>query len=365
MTAINKIGIIIDEDFSKKNIPPYPHPTFLSYETPLRIQSILDKLELEEMFNNERIRKIKPMVIDELVLNLAHTPYHIESIKNFSNRGYGIFGDEIFITEDTYELAKKAVGGTIQAIKSVIDSELSRSFALIRPPGHHALREMSSGLCIFNNIANAVLFLREKLNYDKKIAIIDIDSHFGDGLVQYFYNDPSVLYFSVHEFDFVDGDIGFIDEVGEGKGLGTNINFPVPMGISDDEFLEFMEVLEPVLNEFKPDLIIIASGFDMHFSDPIGNNLLTSMSYYNFAKDILRISENVSEGKLVFILEGGYSLVGLPQCIYAVLQALLRENYEIPQFEQVNLLRKTKINEVIKIKNALRKILSDYWNCFK
>ncbi|MFX0027977.1 MAG: histone deacetylase [Candidatus Hermodarchaeota archaeon] len=364
MPVINKIGLIIDKDFTIKNIPPYPHPTFLSYETPLRISSILNLIEKKKIFENERITKINPSSMEESILNLAHTTYHIESIKNFSKRGYGILGDEIFITEDTYELAKKAVEGTIQAIKSVLDYDVKQSFAFIRPPGHHALQEKASGLCIFNNIANAILYLRKNMIYKEKIAIIDIDAHFGDGLVQYFYSDPNVLYFSVHEFDFVDGDIGFIDELGEGEGLGKSINFPLPMGISDVEYLEFIDIVEPILNEFNPDIIIIAAGFDMHFSDPIGNGLLTSISYYRFTEKILRIAENICEGKLAFILEGGYSLVGLPQCVYSVIQALLGEKYKQPIFEKAVLSTTSKIEEVTKIKVALKRMLSNYWDCF-
>ncbi|MFX1376149.1 MAG: histone deacetylase [Promethearchaeota archaeon] len=365
MTVINKIGLIIDEDFALKNIPPYPHPTFLSYETPLRIKSILNLLDRKGIFVNERIAKIKPTSIDESVLNLAHTSYHIESIKNFSRRGFGILGDEIFVTGDTYDLAKKAVEGTIQTIKSVLDGDVNQSFALIRPPGHHALQEKASGLCIFNNIANAILFLRKKIDYNEKIAIIDIDAHFGDGLVQYFYNDPSVLYFSVHEFDFVEGDIGFIDEIGEGEGLGRSINFPMPMGISDLEFLEFMDILEPIFNEFNPDLIIVAAGFDLYFSDPIGNCFLTSSSYYNFTKKLLEISKKLCKGRLAFILEGGYSLIGLSQCVYTVIKALLGEEYEPPNFEKIQFSNENKIEEVSKIKKSLYAILENYWNSLK
>ena len=294
MSVFNKIGLIIDEDFALKNIPPYPHPTFLSYETPLRIKAILNILKKNNIFTNERIVKIKPQFIDEAILDLAHTRYHIESVKNFSNRGYGLLGDEVFITKDTFDLAKKAVGGVIRAVGSVLDSEVNQSFALIRPPGHHALQETASGLCIFNNIANAIKYFRTYHNYNKCIAIIDIDAHFGDGLVQYFYDDPDVLYFSVHEFDFVEGDIGFIDELGEGRGCGRSINFPIPMYTSDDEFLDFMDILEPILTEFQPDLIIVAAGFDMHFTDPIGNCLLTSKSYYNFTNRILKLAEEVT-----------------------------------------------------------------------
>ena len=365
MKGNSRIGIITDDDFAIKNVPPYPHPMFLSYESPLRIKAILDYLGSKEVFSNERIIRIEPLPIDESILGLAHTKYHIESIRRFSNRGFGFLGDEIFITEDTFELAKKAVGGTIQAIKSVLNYDVNQSFALVRPPGHHALQEKASGLCIFNNIANSIIYLKKELQYNKKIAIIDIDAHFGDGLVQYFYDDPDVLYFSIHEFDFVEGDIGFIDELGEGEGLGKSINFPVPMNISDEEFLEFMDVLEPILLEFAPDLIIIASGFDLYFADPIGNGLLTSISYYNFTDKLLKIAKNVCESKLVFILEGGYSLIGLPHCVYAVIMALLEQKYESPIFEKIQFPSEFKNENLSKIKNSLRKLLVNYWISLK
>ncbi len=365
MTKNNKIGIIVDEDFASKNTPQYPHPIFLSYETPLRVKSILNFLEEKKVFMNERVVKMKPVSVDESLLSLAHTKYHIDSVRNFSNRGFGLLSEEVFITADTYELAKKAVGGTIQAINSVLNNDVDQSFALIRPPGHHALREKASGLCIFNNIANSIIHLRENHQYTKKIAIIDIDAHFGDGLVQYFYDDPSVLYFSVHEFDFVEGDIGFIDELGENEGLGKNINFPIPLNTTDVDFLEFFDILEPVLNEFAPDMIIIAAGFDLHFADPIGNGNLTSISYFRFAERILRIANKICEGKLIFILEGGYSLIGLPYCVFAILKALLGEKYEQPIFEKLKFLIESDKENINKIKTGLKKLLSDYWISLK
>ncbi|MFX1601022.1 MAG: histone deacetylase [Promethearchaeota archaeon] len=355
------IGIIIDEDFASKNIPPYPHPIFSSYESPLRIQSVLKFLERKKVFNDKRIIKISPKIIDESVISLAHTKYYIDSIKHLSNLGGGLLNEEVFITADTFELAKKAIGGTIQALEDVINQKVNQSIALIRPPGHHALRESGSGLCVFNNIANAILFLREELQYDKKIAIIDIDNHFGDGLVQYFYDDPNVLYFSIHEYDFVEGDIGFIDELGNGAGLGKNINFPIPMNSVDNDFLESMEILEPILREYLPDLIIIAAGFDMHFTDPIGNCLLTTCSYYNFSKNLLNITEEICDGKLTFILEGGYSIIGLPICIHSVIQALLKEEYERPPLEYLDFSNNTKKNEITKIKSILKNLLADFW----
>ena len=216
-------------------------------------------------------------------------------------------------------------------------------------------------LCIFNNIATSIYYLRENLKYDKKIAIVDIDDHFGDGLAQFFYEDPSVLYFSIHEFDFEEGDIGFIDEIGAGEGLGKNINFPVPFGIVDDDFLEFTDILEPILREFKPDIVIVAVGFDMYWDDGVGNCLLTSISYYNFTKWVLQLTEDICEGKLAFILEGGYSPIGLPVSVHSVVRALLKEEYERPDFEYMDFSSLSRKGDILKIKEALKKILRDHW----
>jgi acetoin utilization deacetylase AcuC-like enzyme len=365
MTKDQKIGIVIDEDFALKHNPPYQHPIFFSYENPLRIKAILDFFDKKNLWDHKRIIKLEPRVINEDILKLAHTKYYIDTVKRLSSFGSGILDEEVFITQDTFSLAKKAVGGTIEAIEKVLKKEVSQAIALVRPPGHHALREKGSGLCIFNNIANSILYLRKELGYDKKIAIVDIDDHFGDGLVQYFYDDPSVLYFSIHEFDFLENDIGFINELGEGEGLGKNINFPVPSGITNDDFLEFLDVLEPILKEYNPDLIIVAMGFDMYFDDPIGNCLLTSISYQKFAEKILSIAEELCEGKLAFILEGGYSLIGLPFCIQAVLGSLLKEKYEQPLFEKNMFSTESKMEEILKIKSKLKSLLIDYWKSLK
>lgn len=356
------IGIIVDEDFAFKNVPPYPHPIFASYESSLRIHSILRFLEREKLFEDKRIIKISPKSIDESIILLAHTKYYMDSIKRLSNLGGGLLNEEVFITKDTFELAKKAIGGTIIAIEEVINQRINQSIALIRPPGHHALRETGSGLCVFNNIATSILYLREELNYDKNIAIIDIDNHFGDGLAQYFYDDPNVLYFSIHEYDFAEGEIGFIDELGTGEGLGKNINFPIPLNSTDNDFLESIELLELVLREFKPDLIIIAAGFDMYFADPIGNCLLTTISYYKFTEILMKIAEDICESKLAFILEGGYSLIGLPVCVHSVIKALLNEKYERPPIEYLDFSDNSKKTEISKIKSMLKNLLANYWN---
>ncbi|MHA1486681.1 MAG: hypothetical protein ACTSSC_05870, partial [Promethearchaeota archaeon] len=222
---------------------------------------ILNHLERNGIFKDNRVVKVKPKEIDETILELAHSKYHIEAIKKISDVGGGLLDEEVFVTHDTFDLAKKAVGGAIEAIVGVVNNSYTQSFALIRPPGHHAYREKSSGLCIFNNIANSILYLRKKLGYNEKIAIIDIDDHFGDGIAHYFYHDPSVLYFSLHEFDFTEGDIGMFDELGQDEKIKKNINFPVPSEITNKDFEYCVDFLDTVIYEFHPALIIVAAGF--------------------------------------------------------------------------------------------------------
>ena len=173
-----------------------------------------------------------------------------------------------------------------------------------------------------------------------------------------------MLYFSVHEYDFVNGDVGYIDELGEDAGEGYNINFPIPYDCTDAHFSEFYEVMEAVLREFSPDLIIVATGFDMYFDDPVGNECLSSLAYHGFAKEILKISEEVCEGKVAFVLEGGYSLIGLPLCVYAVLKALLEEDFSQNFVENIHF-KRANSSIIQKTKKNLVGLLKKYWKCFK
>jgi len=360
----NKIGIIYDEDFSLKHTPPYPRPTFLSFEHPNRMKAMIEALNREHIFDKENVVKIIPPIIEDEILELAHSNFHIDSIRSISEGGGGIIDEEVFVAPDTFEVAKKAVSGAITAVEKVIFDELKQSIALIRPPGHHAFRDKSSGLCIFNNIALSVFYLRQKLNFSDKIAILDIDDHFGDGLAHYFYEDPSILYISIHEYDFSQVDLGFISEIGAGDGIGTNINIPVPEGISTNEFLELIDFIEPFIKEFSPSLFIIPTGFDTYFADPIGNGLLTSIAFYEFSKKIKNSANKICQGKIAFILEGGYSIIGLQYCILALIKGLLNESYTSPPFEYPNRNEQSNHNSLERIKKALIQTIGPHWNCY-
>ncbi len=362
---MNNIGIISDKDFEMLNEPPFPRPYFEAFETPLRIKCIKDYFEKEKLFEDNRIKKIPIRNLEkiETILELVHTKYHVDSIKYFSNLASGSVGETVFITEETFKLAKKAIEGTITAFNSVISGEVNQSFAFIRPPGHHALRDVASGLCIFNNIAVGIQYLRKIKKNAKKFAIIDIDNHYGDGIAKFFYEDPEVLYFSIHEYDFDQGELGFIHELGNNEGLGYNINFPIPPKTTDKYYLEFFDILEAVFSEFKPEIIIVACGFDCHYTDPIGNCLLTANSYIKFTQKLLILANNVCNGKISFILEGGYSLSALPICSYSIVKTLLGDMVNLPSQEKIEFPEDLDISKVIaKVKGELNNLLRDYWS---
>jgi len=365
---MNKLGIISDKDFEILNYPPYPRPYFESFETPLRIKCIMDYFEKNNLFEDNRIKKIPIQTFDEIetIIELVHTKYHIDSIKSFSHMGSGNIGESVFITRDTFLLAKKAVEGTITAFNSVLTGDVQQSFAFIRPPGHHALREVASGLCIFNNIAVGIQYLRKIKKTAKKIAIIDIDNHYGDGIAKFFYEDPDVLYFSVHEYDFEQGELGFIHELGSKEGIGHNINFPIPYKTTDKQYLEFFDVLELIFSEFQPDIIIVACGFDCHYTDPIGNCLLTANSYIQFTQKLLRLAKEICDGKISFILEGGYNLNALPICSYSIIKTLLGDPVALPTVEKIIFPEDSEITETItRIKTELKGLLKDFWSGFE
>jgi acetoin utilization deacetylase AcuC-like enzyme len=356
------VGIITDKDFEVLNDPPYPRPYFESFESPLRIKSIMDYFNKTDLFEDSRVKQLPLTDIDDSVIELVHSKYHIQSIKYLSDIGSGDAGESVFITKDTYNLAKKAVGATISALSSVINNEVNQSFAFIRPPGHHALRDVASGLCIFNNIAIAIQYLRKVKQAINKVAIVDIDNHYGDGIAKFFYEDPDILYFSIHEYDFDQGELGFIFEIGEGDGLGKNINFPIPPKTTDKYFLELFDIVDPIFSEFKPELIVIACGFDGHFTDPIGNCMLTANAYIQFTHKILDLAKRLCNGKLSFVLEGGYSQSALPICSYSIIQTLLGDQVELPFEEKISLPEDPELkNTISRVKAELINILKNFW----
>ena len=219
-------------------------------------------------------------------------------------------------------MAKLATGGILAAIDAVVAGKIRNAFAVIRPPGHHALPDRAMGFCLLNHVAIAARYIQKKHGL-KRILIVDWDVHHGNGTQEVFYDDPSVLYFSTHQFPYYPWS-GDPDERGTGAGLGTTVNAPLWPGSGDASILKaFREDLLPAAEAFRPDFVLISSGFDAHERDPIAEMRITTPGYAALTKIVAGIAERHAKGRLVSLLEGGYNLKALAQATEAHLRALM------------------------------------------
>jgi acetoin utilization deacetylase AcuC-like enzyme len=193
----------------------------------------------------------------------------------------------------------------------------ARAFALVRPPGHHAERAAAMGFCVYNNIAIAAAWARHR-GLDR-VAIVDYDVHHGNGTQHTFYEDPSVLFISSHQFPFYPG-TGAADEVGRGAGVGLTVNLPLDAGATDDDFDRvYREIAVPVLREFEPNLILVSAGFDAHERDPLAGMRMTTEGYGGLTSQLLAAADELCDGRIVFATEGGYDTRALRECIEKVI----------------------------------------------
>jgi acetoin utilization deacetylase AcuC-like enzyme len=208
----------------------------------------------------------------------------------------------------SFEVALLAVGGTLQAVNVVNKNKFENAFALVRPPGHHAGRFQACGFCIFNNVAIAARYLLERVGL-KRILVLDIDAHHGNGTQEIFYETSKVLYVSVHQDPCLFPGTGFIGEVGKGEGEGYKVNVPLPFGTEDQVYLRALkEIAVPIARQYKPQFVLVSAGLDGHYTDPVGNLSLTTRCYETIFQMIVDVASETCEGKLVAVLEGGYSL---------------------------------------------------------
>jgi len=230
-------------------------------------------------------------------LGLVHTSAHIREVKSACEFGFHIDGDTP-TSRGSFEAARFAVGASIMASQS-------GGFALVRPPGHHATANRAAGFCLFNNIAVAVQKLVEE---GKRVAIFDFDGHMGDGTSEIFYQTDQVLMWSIHEYPAYPGG-GFVEEIGEGKGKGFNINVPLPPGSADDILNETLDYFLPIVEQFQPDVVALSAGFDAHQRDMILNLKASANFYYQLAQRLRSRFDNIFA-----VLEGGYNVDEMPRC---------------------------------------------------
>ena len=264
---------------------------------------------------------VKPRMATVEEVERYHTREYVARMKGLSDTGGGDAGDLTPFSSGGFEIALLAVGGTLIAIEKVVSGELDTAYALVRPPGHHAQKDLGRGFCMFSNAALGAMHARQALGL-KRVAVVDWDVHHGNGTQWAFYDDPSVLTISLHQDRYFPSDSGMVDEVGEGAGVGTNINVPLPAGSGVGAYISaFERVVVPALNRFQPDLILVASGLDASAIDPLARQQMHSDGYRQLTRMFIDTAAT-NKAHLVFTHEGGYSAAYVPFCGLAVLEEL-------------------------------------------
>ncbi len=264
----------------------------------------------------------RPATDDELAL--AHERSYIELVKRELANVQGVkelsTGDTD-VTRESLAAARAAAGGVLNAADAVASGRVKNAFCAVRPPGHHATPTRGMGFCIFNNVAIAARYL-QKVHHVGRILIIDFDYHHGNGTQDIFYDDDTVFYFSTHHYGAYPG-TGSAAETGAGKAVGTKLNVPLPPGAGDAQILAaFEQQLVPAARRFKPDFILVSAGFDGMRRDLLGQFDITPQGYAAITRVIVRLADELCQGRIVSVLEGGYRLDGLAESVAAHVSVL-------------------------------------------
>ncbi|GAB4311061.1 MAG: class II histone deacetylase [Promethearchaeota archaeon] len=317
---------VFDEEFSRLGESHAPKPSPEALESPLRVRAIWTYLQAIKLFERADIKTAPPALITEEDVLRVHSPYYLDQVKNVAAVGRGELGRGTPANPDLEKLATKSAGAAARAVEVASGhAEGSRvCFALGRPPGHKAHAQRAEGNCVFNNVAVALERLRATKNFDGRVAIVDFDCHFGAGTSSIYYEDPNVLHVDVHEWGPVGQAFrGSAGEIGAGPGEGTNVNYLVPNGATNEYYLRALDFCGQIIEQFRPKFIVVAMGFDAHWSDPAGNLRLDSIAYLRIGHWLSKLSSKVCGGRVAFVLEGGYSLLVLGRLVEMVLSPFL------------------------------------------
>jgi len=306
------------------------HKTGIGHpESPARLRVIMRKLNKSSLLETGKCSLVEPEPAGVEDVKLVHESDHIQIVKHVCASGGGLLdlGDTV-VSPESFEVALLAVGGAMKAVDLVMAGKFRNAFALVRPPGHHAGPYYAMGFCIFNNTAVAAVHLLRHFDMNR-ILILDIDAHHGNGTQEIFYDSDRVLYVSLHQDPMEFPGTGFTDEVGEGKGLGYTVNVPFPFRINDQTYFKaFDQIVVPIIQQYKPQFILVSTGFDSHYTDPVASLSLSTLSYDKIFGKILESASKFCAGRLVAILEGGYSLRFLGRMAVSVISRMA----EVPYF---------------------------------
>ncbi len=261
----------------------------------------------------------EPEPVDDAVLALVHAPEYVQAIRETAGQAVRLDPDTT-TSPESYDVARLAAGAVVEGVRHVMAHPDEPAIALVRPPGHHAEPARAMGFCLFNSVAvGAAWARREGL---ARVAIVDFDVHHGNGTQAAFYEDPSVLFVSSHQFPYYPG-TGAANETGTGPGAGFTVNLPLEAGAGDADLDEaFRTIAIPVLDRFQPELLLVSAGFDAHHADPLGGLRMTADGFANLARLLDGVARRHAGGRVVYVTEGGYDLGGLTASLDAVLGVL-------------------------------------------
>jgi acetoin utilization deacetylase AcuC-like enzyme len=299
------------------------HPVFREHdtgpghpETPSRYQVVMDALRADATLWSKLV-EVQAREAARGDIQAAHSPQLYKHVERVVSEGIGYLDADTTVSMRSLDAARHAAGAPCQAIDLIMKGEVSNAFVPVRPPGHHATEERSMGFCLFNNVAVAARYAQQHYPQIERVAIIDWDVHHGNGTQGIFYDDPSVYFFSSHQYPWYPG-TGSRGEKGMGRGLGYTLNLPLRAATpAEQQKRAFEAALEDMAASFSPDLIIISAGFDSHLGDPLGQLLLQDEDFVEMTRAVKEWAASSCEGRLVSCLEGGYNLETLGETVRA------------------------------------------------
>lgn len=296
------------------------HQTGSHPECPQRLRAVHAKLEYSGLLKRCTQQTAVSAADDDILR--VHPARHLSRIREFADAGGGRIEVDTVMSPESADVAILAAGAAVDAVSKVVSGGDSTALCLVRPPGHHAVPDAPMGFCLLGNAAIAARTAVQRLGLDR-VLVVDWDVHHGNGTQDVFYEDEQVGFFSAHRFPFYPG-TGRKSETGRGSGLGTTFNLPLKFGISRLDYLSaFENMLTLAADSIKPDLIILSAGFDAHADDPVGSLGLETEDFSRLTELVLQVADTHCGGRLVSILEGGYNIDRLADCVEVHLETLL------------------------------------------